>query len=54
MANHIYHMAEENLHMNDEHMKYNIIFETVYQHNTDSSTSQKYNPNHRSFIIPQW
>jgi len=26
-------------------MKYNLMFETVYQYNTDSSTSQKYNPN---------
>jgi len=27
------------------HMKYNLMFDTVYQHNTDSSTSQKYYPN---------
>ena len=26
-------------------MKYSLMFETVYQYNTDSSTSQKYNPN---------
>jgi len=27
------------------HIKYNLMFDMVYQHNTDSSTSQKYYPN---------
>jgi hypothetical protein len=38
-ASHICRRTEENL-----HMKYDLVFETVYHHNIDSSTSQNYNP----------